>query len=284
MHIINSLVKHFYITDTMSHSDTPFVHVVSTRMLRRKCIDSFSLILHTVIDGKIYYLIGRVRDTIPFKEFVRGAIGEADMPRYMIHMAQEEKHRLLTEPFQELLDDIMVNHTTRTYRSCCDNGAEFEINRTKYSALLGDPLIGLKEAPWIFPKGRKMEPETDIACALREFEEETRIPGELIKIYDEAEPLEEIYTGLDGKTYRTVYYMGYIEYSNYQGISANMRKQFIVTNRRTSLSEEIAKIKWLQYDAAMLKLDPTKRYLLRVVDAFLIFHLDRRAPRRSVSV
>ena len=202
-----------------------YTNVINTRLFRRKFITSYSIILHTLIDGKIYYLLGRVRDTISFKEFVRGNIKAAMSPRYLCHISREEKYRILNEPFHDLIDDIIVNHSSKAYRSSYENEDEFKCNLEKWYDLLNDITIGIKEAPWIFPKGRKMEPETDLNCALREFEEETHIPKKLITIYD-ISPLDEIYSGLDGKLYKTVYYLGYIDYNDYTSACQDMAKQF----------------------------------------------------------
>jgi 8-oxo-dGTP pyrophosphatase MutT (NUDIX family) len=275
-----------HIQRTMSSAEednSTFTDVINHRMMKRKTIDSFSMIIHTIIDGNIYYLLGRVRDTIPFKEFIRGNIKDVDMIRYTMHMAAEEKHRLLTESFQELVDDVIINHSSRAYRSACECKEEFDVNIKKYETILRDPTICQPEAPWIFPKGRKQDNETDRDCALREFSEETRISSSFITLYDE-EPLEEIYTGLDSKLYRTVYFIGFMNYLDFKIISPDIRRQFIITNKRVSLSDEIAKIKFLPYDDAILKLDATKRYILRCIHTFLIFHLDRPVYQRYQSI
>lgn len=267
--------------------DTPegFTNVLNMKAIKRHAITSYSVICHTIIDGQIYYLIGRVRDTIPFKEFIRGTIDDKDMSHYVAHMSQEEKYRLLTEPFQELLDDVIVNHASRAYRNLSRAGDEsFVASLAKHRDILADPNLGLTEAPWIFPKGRKAETEYDVTCALREFEEETHIPSSGISIYNDVQPLEEIYTGLDGKLYKTVYFLGQIDYSIFQDASESIRSKFLVSIKRTSLSDEIAKIKWLPYQEAVDRLDKAKAYVLRMVNTFLIFHLKRTRPQRRHSI
>ncbi len=260
-----------------------FTNVINTRLLKRPTITSFSLICHTLIDGKICYLIGRVRDTIPFKEFVKGNIKDGDMVRYTAHMSQEEKYRLLTESFQDLVDDTIVNHASRAYRTACEGSEAFASTLTRFEHVLSNPKIGLEDAPWIFPKGRKGDNEEDRVCALREFEEETRIPAASVHLYDEVAPLEEIYTGLDGRLYKTVYFVGYIDYADFRQASTAMRTQFIITAKRTTLSDEIAKIKWLEYSEAIEKLDPPKKYVLRLTNTFLRFHLKTSSPKRRHS-
>ena len=71
----------------------------------------------------------------------------------------------------------------------------------------------LKEPPstpprsmYILPKGRKKQGEAPETAALREFEEETRIPIDKIEKSDNNVHLEH-FVGSDDKSYRTVYYV-----------------------------------------------------------------------------
>ena len=192
--------------------------------------------------------------------------------------------RLLHEDFQDLVDDVIVNHSSRNYRRACEGREEFEQTVRTWRRELRNPSIGLTEAPCTFPKGRKSDPEEDdLTCALRESEEETHIPARLISTYDDIEPLEEIYTGLDGRLYKTVYFVGFVDFETFRRISPDIRTKFVRTKTRATLSDEISKVKWLTYEQANAKFDAAKRYILRMVNTFLIFHLDRKPPQRRHS-
>jgi 8-oxo-dGTP pyrophosphatase MutT (NUDIX family) len=260
-----------------------YTHVINPKLFKRQATTSYSVIVHTLINGEIKYLLGRVRDTIPFREFLRCSIKEPEIMRYLQHLSQEEKYRLLHESFQTLLDDVFINRNSRLYRAACEMREQFTTNLARYRPLLTDPTLGLPEAPWLFPKGRKQEHEAPSACALREFEEETHISQAAIKLYD-ADPLEETYFGLDGQIYKTIYFMGFLNYDDFKAMTAGIRTQFILTPSRVSLSEEIAKIKWLDYHEAIEKLDPAKQYILRLVNNYLIFQLSRDFPLRRQSI
>lgn len=60
---------------------------------------------------------------------------------------------------------------------------------------------------WEFPKGRMQHGETDIECALREFEEETHIASHNINIIYNICPFEEIYKGSNTKMYQITYFL-----------------------------------------------------------------------------
>jgi 8-oxo-dGTP pyrophosphatase MutT (NUDIX family) len=64
-----------------------------------------------------------------------------------------------------------------------------------------------EEPEWGLPKGRRDNKETDLQCAIREFQEETQITGNELTIYKNILPLEEVYVGNNGVRYRHVYFI-----------------------------------------------------------------------------
>lgn len=269
--------------ETNLSQEGEFTNVVKPTMLKLKATTSYSIIVCTIINGELFYLIGRVRDSIPFKEFIKCNIKHHDMHKYISNMTQEEKWRLANENFNSLLDDVIVNHNSRAYKHYCNLTSQFEINRNKYSQLLNDPSIGLSEAQWLFPKGRKQDGESEMDCALREFEEETHINRYLINYYNNWK-YEESYQGLDCQTYRTVYFLGYLDYELFKQIADKIRDKFVTTHMRTSLSEEIYKVKFFSYEAASQKLNDSKQMILRLANTYLIFKFKRDEIKRRYSI
>jgi 8-oxo-dGTP pyrophosphatase MutT (NUDIX family) len=264
-----------------------FTQVINNKIFKKKSTNSYSIILHTLIEGKIYYLLAQVRDSITFKEFIKCNIKDNEIMNYMSHISKEEMYRLLSESFEDLLNDTILDRETHVYKTSLNLQEKFYLNVNKFKNILLDKSIGLKEAPWIFPKGRKeitngFDVESDINCALREFEEETHIKKENIKIYNN-DPLEETYFGIDKNIYKTIYFLGFLDYSIFQLLKVEIKSKFIVTSKRISLSEEIGKIKLLTYEEAINKLDKPKRYILRIMNNYLIFKLKRKIIQRRHS-
>lgn len=264
--------------------DSDFIEVINERILKRPTISSYGLILHTIIEGQIHYLVGWTRDTISFKEFIRGSIKPNDMKYYISQMSKREKFRLLTEDFQDLVNDVL-DPDKKPYKKPHEGRERFESNVLEYRNFLGNLSNGLNDTPTVFPKGRKHAViESGIDAAMRELEEETHIPKKLIEIYYNSNPIEEIYIGSDKQLYRNVYFIGSIEFEEFQKMSSEIRAKFLRTQHRTTLSDEISKIKWLTYDEAIKVLDSAKQYILRSANTFLLFNLKRYSPKRRHSI
>ena len=77
-------------------------------------------------------------------------------------------------------------------------------------AIIANSTSNWIETEWEFPKGRRNFQEKDLECALREFEEETGISKQHIKIIENALPFEEMFLGSNHKSYKHKYFLGYI--------------------------------------------------------------------------
>ena len=67
------------------------------------------------------------------------------------------------------------------------------------------------EPEWGIPKGKRQNKETDLQCAIREFQEETQLSavggGGSLLVYKNIIPLEEVYKGGNGVEYRHIYFI-----------------------------------------------------------------------------
>ncbi len=79
-----------------------------------------------------------------------------------------------------------------------------------------------------------MRGETDLACAVREFTEETNIPREAYLLLNNI-VLEETFTGLNGVRYKHIYYVGLLVRPDL----VNLTQKFTPMQRR-----EISGIAW----------------------------------------
>lgn len=108
-----------------------------------------------------------------------------------------------------------------------------------------------------FPKGRKNSGgESEINCALREFEEETHINRSSITLVPNAR-FEENYRGSDNKNYRSVFFLA--------------RENCPTSNQvtRPIRNHEVEMTQWMPLDEAMVHIRPyheEKRHIIELLD------------------
>ena len=101
------------------------------------------------------------------------------------------------------------------------------------------------ETEWEFPKGRKNSKEKDLDCALREFEEETGISKNKIKVIENIMPFEEIFIGTNHKSYKHKYFLAYMNNTN--NIDENLDNY---------QATEVSKIEWKSLDKCLESIRP----------------------------
>jgi 8-oxo-dGTP pyrophosphatase MutT (NUDIX family) len=224
------------------------------------------------LDDMQYLLIQR-RDSIGFVELLRAKYKLSDVQYIYDQVAgitQEERQKLLTLPFQELWVGLWgpTSNESRQYRQ------EYEQAKLKIESLLSGydhngTHIQLKNLfdkipvqwstpEWGFPKGRRNPFESDYACAVREFSEETGLTTNQFRIFENIEPIRETFFGNNGIHYRHVYYVAWI--SSAIPIAMNVDNYH--------MAQEIGGIDWFSLDDALSHIRPTniekRQVLLRV--------------------
>jgi len=202
------------------------------------------------------YLLIRRKDTLGFVDFMRGKYSVYNK-EYILNMIKQmtndEKRRLIKEPFSKLWDELWSIHyptklpssispdnssiperrivqLTAPLRNIDPYKAEEICSKNKFESLKAgiytktefynlEELVhstdqNWVEAEWGFPKGRRNYQERDYDCAVREFCEETGYGlNKLIPIKN-IQPVEEIFTGSNYKSYKHKYYVTYMRYED----------------------------------------------------------------------
>jgi 8-oxo-dGTP pyrophosphatase MutT (NUDIX family) len=97
-----------------------------------------------------------------------------------------------------------------------------------------DNLSEYTEPEWGFPKGRRMRGETDLACAVREFGEETNVSRDAYIVLKNI-VLEETFVGLNKIQYKHIYFVALLKHPDL----LNLSQRFTSMQRR-----EISGIAW----------------------------------------
>jgi len=213
------------------------------------------------------YLMIRRKDTLGFLDFMRGKYNVNN--RYYIQnmidqMTDDEKHRLLNQPFEQLWRNVWGNHgqTLSKYKQ------EEQVSKEKFHMLrdrtnmftlkdlIDSSTTEWKEPEWGFPKGRRNYQESDIDCGLREFVEETgyHIPNIKKYVLENILPLEETFMGSNYKNYKHKYFVAVFDYSDIMSLSLSKKE-----------NNEISAVEWKTYEQCLQCIRPYNKEKIRIL-------------------
>lgn len=206
----------------------------------------------------IEFLVQQRRDTFEYVEYIQGVWSSLDRAAALpMSMCEEERDRILKYSFRELWDDLWIDKTTRMYRDGYNRALKkYDGICESTKNIITETMSSVQSPPWGFPKGRKNDmTETDQECAIRETEEETRIPREEYEVLPYK--FSEIFKGSNGTKYSTVYFLCRIKNKI---LPDNIDTPLCI--RKTSVSEEVRDIKWVSYEEMHVYLNSRRLSIL----------------------
>ncbi len=213
---------------------------------------------------RVQFLLIQRRDSIGYIELIRSKYKMTDLDfikQQVEGTTHSERDKLLHWSFDKLWTGLwgpMNSPENKQYRQ------EYEVAKQKFETfrqgfvldngsvlcladLLGQIPVIWDTPEWGFPKGRRNIYETDLTCALREFEEETGLPQTCVHILSNVHPIVENFVGNNNIHYRHIYFMGYI--SNTVEVAMKPTD--------SHMAREIGAIAWLKYEDAIARIRPT---------------------------
>lgn len=160
-------------------------------------------IIH-VHEGK--YLMIKRRKTLGYVDFMRGRYSKNNsyIMNLIDEMTVQEKKDLLTYDFTYLSHDMWFSIHEEPFAR--DKFVEISKDGLLRS-LIEQSTTSWEEQEWGFPKGRRNSNESEINCALREYEEETGNDKHSLQLLTNVQPFEEIFIGSNYKAYKHKYYV-----------------------------------------------------------------------------
>ena len=201
---------------------------------------------------KTKFLMIQRKDTMGYTDFVRGKypddkLGiESVLPIFLNEMTHQEKHNLLTKDFNDIWKSLWVNHDSKCFKN------EYDYAYKKFQRLNIPELIKRSDASFGFqefgfPKGRRNMKETNIACAEREFYEETGYDKSCYDFIKNYSTIHEEFTGTNNVRYRHIYYL------------VKMKDDVPpprIDYKNKIQTGEVQNIGWLEYDECMAVIRP----------------------------
>lgn len=170
---------------------------------------------------KVKFLMVQRKHSLGYMEFMRGKyeIKNIEEIEYLLkQMTPMEINEINTRDFDYLWNMLWDNNpnSTTTIKNK-HHYKEYIISKQKFYELKmnnNDLLTNTKHIfnfnEWGFPKGRREMYETDLVCAMREFEEETNYNENEYSILDESNIIKENLVGTNGVNYRHNYFLAII--------------------------------------------------------------------------
>lgn len=213
-------------------------------LFRKKNIDNKS---------KLEYLMVQRRDTLGYVEFMRGKYN-LENSQYIYSllkiMTDNERKKLLNYEFDFLWRNLWMNKNLKKFQNEYNNSKK-KFNLLKRGVTINEQELSLlsmhkkveiiwQTPEWGFPKGRRNHYESDLKCAVREFEEESGYTNVDYIIKDELEPVVELFLGTNNIRYKHIYYIG-------ESINDT---SLIINKNNFYQASEISKIKWFTFKEA----------------------------------
>jgi 8-oxo-dGTP pyrophosphatase MutT (NUDIX family) len=192
-----------------------------------------------VSPSDVKVLMIRRKDSMSFAEFIRGKYEPKDIDYISVlvkNMTLKEQASIASESFETLWKQLWGDDRA---------SPDFAPSRERYNQLdrvklMRDNLSEYTEPEWGFPKGRRMRGETDLACAVREFGEETNVSRDAYIVLKNI-VLEETFVGLNKIQYKHIYFVALLKHPD----MLNLSQRFTSMQRR-----EISGIAWKTMDEA----------------------------------
>jgi 8-oxo-dGTP pyrophosphatase MutT (NUDIX family) len=230
-------------------------------------ISSFGIIIFKKIDGKFKYLMLRRKDSFGYIDFIRGKYSLNNL--YQIktiidEMSREEKKRLTNHSFYELWELMWLERSNQHKSEEISSEKKFQFlkNDIEYnlSKIIHESKTDWDDTEWEFPKGRRNINETDLDCALREFEEETGISKNEIILIENVLPFEESFIGSNNKAYKHKYFLATLS-RDIQDYQLDLYQE-----------SEVSKLEWKTLDECFASIRPynlEKQKLIRNINNIL---------------
>ena len=201
---------------------------------------------------KIKFLLIQRKHTLGYIEFIRGRynIENVDGIIYLFkQMIPKEIKNIGTKSFDELWNELWQNNKNKSIYQNEYHQSKIKFNKLKTfnEAYLGLDFYVKNVIPtwnypeWGFPKGRRNFQETNLECAIREFNEESNYSDNEYFLFDKLNNLEEKLIGTNGISYKHIYFPA-ICFSN---------KKPKVDPLNKNQMNEIGDIGWFTYDEAI---------------------------------
>ena len=195
------------------------------------------------VKKNLMFLFVRKKNSIEYIEFIKGkynVYNEYSYVKLLSYITLDELQILKNSNFIDLWNNLWnVKENNKSLNIKYEN--EYINSKDKFEkidkSIYEKIKITYNEPEWGFPKGKKNKYESNLDCALREFNEETGINK--IIVLNSIIPINEIFYGTNNIKYKHIYY-----------ISLSNDNNNIIDKSYLNECDEISDIEWYNYESS----------------------------------
>ena len=203
------------------------------------------------INDLLQFLLIQRKDSISYVEFIRGKYNPYEneyICKLLRGMTQKEQQQLISMTFDKLWHSVWGdNSNLKSHKNTYDNSEKKYLQiKDILPQLIEENISKWIEPEWGFPKGRRNPHESDINCAIREFQEETGLKRYDFIIIKNTLPISETFFGSNQVHYCHKYYIAI----------CNDTIDVEMNTNNPHMVREIGAVKWCTIDEAISKIRP----------------------------
>ncbi len=176
-------------------------------------LDNNSKIRSSELNPKIKFLMIQRKKSLGYLEFIRGRYS-LDDPNGIYHLLEQMTPQELADIENKDFDYLWNNLWDEKNIRNKNHHKEYVTSKQKFYQLKLNKIDLIKSVKplftfneWGFPKGRREAYESDLVCALREFEEETDYKDNQYSVLEECKSIRENLIGTNGINYAHNYFL-----------------------------------------------------------------------------
>ncbi len=164
------------------------------------------------VNDKIKFLMIQRKNSLGYLEFIRGRYSILEI-KSVTHLLEQMTPQELSDIINKDFDYLWNNLWDKNNIKNKNHHKEYVVSKQKFYELKLNNLDMLKKIKplfnfneWGFPKGRRESYESDLVCAIREFEEETTYNENKYILFENCKSIRENLVGTNGINYAHNYY------------------------------------------------------------------------------
>ena len=182
----------------------------------KKKLDLTNIENKDIINDNIQFLMVQRKHSLGYMEFMRGRynIENVDILIHLIEqMTPNEILNINNKEFDYLWNNLWDLNNIKNknhHKEFIQSKQKFYKIKLNYPNIFKDTEQLYNFNEWGFPKGRRESYESDLVCAIREFEEETNLKEINYTILEKCKSIRENLTGTNGINYTHNYFLSVI--------------------------------------------------------------------------